>query len=313
MSDTSIYLQPSRRRGAAYLVALGASLVVMLAGVAALTAVRVQRRAAVGDEHRGRARLHAQSGTELALLILQSDADWRSRYTNDAWTTDRALGDGAFAFKLVDEQDGDLADDFSEPVRLHVRGSIGDAIRLHSLQLNAEPDAASANNPLSNGHFESGAGGWIDFAGNATLATTTTNPHSGNRALRVSSRSGTDAAVATNVESFLQSGQPYEGQAWVRMDSGVDEVRLALRTRTLLLVVDYVPMTDWTPVGTEWTHLSGRATPSWLNLLDSAHFIIETRNTATTFYVDDAILARQGKTPSKPAPVAGTWRREVLP
>lgn len=288
-------------------------MVIMVVGVSAITMVRIQRRAAIADDQQTQARLMAQSAVDIAALRLQIDPNWRTSYTNDTWTAPQTVGDAAIEFKLVDEADGNLSAPPLQPARLYTRATVGDAVRLSSIALDMTPNAESTANRLANGGFEAGVSPWSSYflLSDCTLDTRTDTPYNGNRYLRVRNRTHAGAGPKQNVTSQVNSGQTYETQAWVRMAAAADEARIVLRTRTILLIVANHPLTEWTPVGTDWTLVKGTATPSWLNLLDTAELYIETRNTTGVFHADDAIFVREGQMPDKPLPNRSTWRREM--
>jgi hypothetical protein len=120
-----------RRRGTIYLlvVAVAANLVVI--GLAAVALVRVRVRSVHLEAERREAQRLAYSGVEQAIAMMNNytggTGNWRADYTNDVETTPLDFGDGQVSFKLVDE-DGDLADDPTDPVWIYGIGRAGDAI-----------------------------------------------------------------------------------------------------------------------------------------------------------------------------------------
>ena len=89
-----------RRRGSTYVVVLGASMLVMVIGLSALFAVRVQRRAARGTGDLAQARLYAQSAIEYGFLLLIKDTDWRNILGTGLWATDQPIGNGSFSLEV---------------------------------------------------------------------------------------------------------------------------------------------------------------------------------------------------------------------
>ncbi len=134
MTDIGLY----RRRGSAYISLLGVSMIVTVIGLSALLGTRVELRTAGLTEAATQARYSAASGLELVLLRIATDPKWRTTYSNDTWTAEETILDVAFSFKLVDEQDGDLANDLTQPVRLFAKAIVGDAVRIYSVLLEAE-------------------------------------------------------------------------------------------------------------------------------------------------------------------------------
>ena len=128
-----------RRRGFGYIAVLGIATIVSVIGLSALMTTRIELRAASQGEDAVTARLGASAAIELAVDTMAANANWRSTYSHDAWTSAFAVEDVAYSFKLVDEQDGDLANDRSQPVRLYGKATVGDAVRIYSVLLKGSP------------------------------------------------------------------------------------------------------------------------------------------------------------------------------
>lgn len=125
------------RCGSVYLHVLGSSILVVVIGLAALAAVRVQTRSAQRARHYAEARTCAVSAVELGLLFVRQDPDWREGWSNGAWLSDKPLGDGTFTLEGIDPQDGDLTDSDYEPLVLTGIGTKG--IARHKTQITLVP------------------------------------------------------------------------------------------------------------------------------------------------------------------------------
>jgi hypothetical protein len=61
-----------------------------------------------------------------------------------------------------------------------------------------------------------------------------------------------------------------------------------------------------------WTELTATLTPTWSGSLNAAYVKVDTAWGNTIFYLDDVVLIEEvGVQPL--VPLAGSWRREVLP
>jgi hypothetical protein len=127
-----------RRRGTAYLIVLGAAVIVTLLGLSALTGVRIQRRSTLALADVTEARLYARSAIELGLLTINSAPTWRTAQPHGRWITGRTLGRGTFDLDAVDP-DGNLSDDPNDPIVLTGTGHVGLACQKISVQLVPEP------------------------------------------------------------------------------------------------------------------------------------------------------------------------------
>ena len=123
-----------RNRGSVYIAVLGASMIVMVLGLSAILLGRVQMHTAEQSVNTKSARLYAQSATEIGLYSMNHAPSWRTIYSNDTWN-EMGIGRGTMKWKLVDEVDGDLANNKDDPVRLIAWGMVGPATHKSSVRL----------------------------------------------------------------------------------------------------------------------------------------------------------------------------------
>ena len=126
------------RRGTVYILVLGTAMIVTTIGMSALLIMRVHTRIAEASLDEVKARFYAQSAVDVATFWIAADADWRPTYTNDTWTPYDTAGELKFRLKFVDEQDGDLADDVYQPVRVYAEAKVKAAVRIYAVVV--EPD-----------------------------------------------------------------------------------------------------------------------------------------------------------------------------
>lgn len=125
----------ARRRGSVYLLALGVSTLIAVIGLSALTKVRINQRLAKQGQARSAAQSLAQSAVEHALTTIDATPQWRTVLRHDVESTEFKLGDGTFTWKLIDETDGDLANDDGQLVRLRGTGRSGHSVQMYAVQL----------------------------------------------------------------------------------------------------------------------------------------------------------------------------------
>lgn len=129
--------------GSAYIIMLGASLLVAVLGIGALTAARTRRAA---DEVRisgFKAKLVAEAGIEVAMDAIANDANWRTTYSNGTWIASRLAGDGRFSVDGTDPVDGNLANNVNDQVDLVSTGVAGAARQKIKVSLLATPNPYS--------------------------------------------------------------------------------------------------------------------------------------------------------------------------
>jgi hypothetical protein len=270
-------------------------------GLSSLWAMRVQRRVAGVGEAEVKARVAAGSFLDVALLRIANNPSWRSAYTHNVWITDETVDNISRTFKLVDELDGDLANDDTQPVRLYAKATEGDAVRIYSVLLRAAPPI----NLLSNGDMENGVTPWLSMAGDLDIDTT--EPHGGAACLRVRNRGGQWDGPRQDIAGQITEGTTYEVEVWVKLEAFSENVRLVLWMDTSL---DYYPIYyALQSAGTTWTQVSGAVAPTWEGELLAAYWEIETAWSSQEFKIDNALM----RPPRTASVVAGSWRREVLP
>jgi hypothetical protein len=108
---------------------------VAIIGVSGLVATRLSTRTAVQGNDWTEAGALAQSAAELAVSLLSADSAWRSHYTSGVETSTVAFGRGTLSFKLVDETDGNLADNPGHSARIYGIGRVGEAVRVFSVKI----------------------------------------------------------------------------------------------------------------------------------------------------------------------------------
>ncbi|MHC4218109.1 MAG: hypothetical protein ACYSU7_06590 [Planctomycetota bacterium] len=121
--------RPARRhdRGSVYLLFLGAAMLVTVIGISSLLVARINHRAATGAEDRAKARGYAESAMELALLLINGDANWRSALGDANWPTDEPIGDGTYTIQVLDEIDGLVSTGAADPLLVTAVGMKGQA------------------------------------------------------------------------------------------------------------------------------------------------------------------------------------------
>ncbi len=129
----------TRRRGSAYIGLIGVAMIVTVIGLSALLGVRVELRTARLTEASAASQFVAPSIIEVGLLRINEDPDWRRTYTHDVWGIEETIGALKYTLKLVDEQDGDLANDPTDLARLYAKTTVGDAVGIYSVLLKPGP------------------------------------------------------------------------------------------------------------------------------------------------------------------------------
>lgn len=116
----------SHRSGSAYVMVLASSVVVTAITLGGLALNRVQRDAYQAQEDLRRARLAAASGLEASTQILSPTLEARKQYANPG-DLPKLIDDALLSYEYSDPIDGDLVDDFAQPIEVTVEARRGSA------------------------------------------------------------------------------------------------------------------------------------------------------------------------------------------
>lgn len=139
MSDPAPRHPPPRphrraRRGGLYIAVLGASILITVLGLAALTTARIEGRSAVAEADIAEARRCAAAALELGRYIISSDSTWRTHGNGD-WVLNSKFGKGTLTVNVSDPSDGDITNLPYGPVLVTGIGGKGDATQKLSVTL----------------------------------------------------------------------------------------------------------------------------------------------------------------------------------
>jgi hypothetical protein len=123
-----------QREGYLYVSVMLTALAVSTMGLVALSAASLRARIVSDANDYATSQVLAQSAIEYAVSQLAGFNDWRTRFVHDVENPAVIVGSGQFTWKLIDD-DGALADDDSDSVRLVGIGRIGRAASAESVRL----------------------------------------------------------------------------------------------------------------------------------------------------------------------------------
>jgi hypothetical protein len=169
-----------------------------------------------------------------------------------------------------------------------------------------EPEPPKPIEPDANGHyinetFESGEG---DFAGRgaATVKSSSAESNSGSKSLAVSGRTDSWNGAAINLdENTFKAGENYGFSVMaMQNETSSEDFKLTLQYTDSTGTEQYADVATATGSKGEWVQL---ANPSYI-IPDGASSMIlyvETVDSTTDFYIDDAIIAQENKISSTPS------------
>lgn len=122
-------------KGSIYVLTLATALVLVIITVGLSRLLIRARQDARAARQIEQAQIHAQLGLRHALWATHRNDNWRTILPNGEWLTDIAVGQAVYSVTGTDPDDGDLADNPSDPVILQCSATVGDAAR--ALQVEA--------------------------------------------------------------------------------------------------------------------------------------------------------------------------------
>lgn len=121
--------------GSIYIFVLVISVIVSIIGLSSITIARINIRRVRARANQAEAMSLACSAVQAALATINLNPAWRNNYVSGVETTPIAFGSGTISWKLVDD-DGNLADDPQDAVRLFGIGRAGNSAWSQSVLLN---------------------------------------------------------------------------------------------------------------------------------------------------------------------------------
>lgn len=90
-----------QRKGSAYVLIIGVSMLAAAITIAATLAGRSQARALDGSNNASDARAYAQAAVDLGRLYITQDSNWRTNRANGTWFSGMAIGSGSMSLEVV--------------------------------------------------------------------------------------------------------------------------------------------------------------------------------------------------------------------
>ena len=129
-----------RQRGTAYILVLAITTLLVTLGLAA--AQLAQGQIEQGDDalDQSKARLTALYMQDVFQKQHSGDLAWRDGVESGTWYYQTQVDDVRIYYAFVDQIDGDLDDDYSEPFLLYTLGLSGTSYRIYSAEYAADED-----------------------------------------------------------------------------------------------------------------------------------------------------------------------------
>src|SRR5688572_6448931 len=103
-----VAIRSYRRRGTAYLIVVGTTMIVGIASFGILQATRARGRGAAESADASVARPCALDGVEAAKRWIRQDPNWRTNRVAGVWANNMAMGGGTVTIEASDPGDGNM-------------------------------------------------------------------------------------------------------------------------------------------------------------------------------------------------------------
>ena len=147
------FIKRRRSHGTALVLVLGMTTLLVTLGIAATHVARGELERNTLEQDQADARIAAQYTLDYIHKALDGDTSWRAGAVNDNWTLFATLHEVTLYYKYVDEIDGDITNDATQPFMLHAVAIKDNSRRLYRVEL--VPDA-SGNLKRNDSTFEQG-------------------------------------------------------------------------------------------------------------------------------------------------------------
>src|SRR2546429_9691707 len=113
-----------QRKGSAYVLIIGVSMLAAAIAIAATLAGRSQARALDGSNNASEARTYAQAAVDLGRLYIAQDSNWRTNRSNGSWISNISIGSGTMSLDALNPN-GAMNRFNADPILLTGTGTCG--------------------------------------------------------------------------------------------------------------------------------------------------------------------------------------------
>lgn len=124
-----------RRQGTALILVLAMTTLLVTLGIAATKIARAELKKNDLEKDQAQVRIAAQYALDFMQKRLDGETDWRSTANNGAWNVFSTINGVTIYYAYVDQTDGDLSDDATDPFLLHSLAFTGDSLRVYRVEL----------------------------------------------------------------------------------------------------------------------------------------------------------------------------------
>lgn len=139
--------RPAARRGTVYILVLGITTMLVVFGIAGAMIARVTVEQGQLQEELTKAKLAAEVALDVRHKQIDGQNAWRGSVGDNTWSKNNNIADAKVYFKYVDEYDGTIANDNTQPFRLYAKAEVGQAVRVYSVEFVPDDTAKLTRRP----------------------------------------------------------------------------------------------------------------------------------------------------------------------
>lgn len=138
-----------RQRGTAYVLVLAITSLLVTLGFAATQLAQNQIKQGENEVDLAKARLAATYAQDYIHKLMDGETDWRDSHLAATWYSFSTIDGVDIYYTYIDQIDGDLGDDYSQPFLLYTRADSGDATRMFITEYTVDEDHNVTRNASS--------------------------------------------------------------------------------------------------------------------------------------------------------------------
>lgn len=141
-----------RNRGTVYVVVLAVLSIVITVSMSSLGNARSELGSAARTEEELLARSIARSAMEVAVEMMVQDPSWRSGVSGNLLVEKAGMGASKLSIEVHDPLDGDLQNDYSDPVEITAIAAVGRSQQMYRYRLEFSPEHDMPTETVLNHH-----------------------------------------------------------------------------------------------------------------------------------------------------------------
>ena len=134
-TQTKLQIGTARQRGTAFVLVLAITSLLVMLGITTTQLSRNEMQRNNLDQDQASVRLIALTGQDILHKRLDGSTAWRATAANGSWTYYGAIDGVALYYAFVDQIDGDVTNDATQPFLLYTLAVDGDSIRSYIVEL----------------------------------------------------------------------------------------------------------------------------------------------------------------------------------